>query len=231
MPPATYTLPELSAATDATTALATYRQGLALFEQIAVSDPNNIEAQRDLADSYRNIGDAFMKTGDLNAALTHSRKALAIYEALQKLDANSAQNRYYVVMLHHQVGELLGKMGKWSEAQTYAFKALTVLENMSKGDSSRALLSQEQMRRLIATEDKEIAKGYEGIATGARTPIAKRHENWRQARDWYQKSLAIWRQIQAEERFSPSDSAKADESSNGIARCDTALAKLSGSSW
>src|SRR5205823_616870 len=39
---------------DTTAGLETCRQGLALFEQIAASDPNNIEAQRDLGDSHRN---------------------------------------------------------------------------------------------------------------------------------------------------------------------------------
>jgi len=208
---------------DATAALASYQQGLALFEQIAVNDPNNIEARRDLADSYRNIGDAFMKTGDLNSALTYSRKALAIYEALQKLDANSAQNQYYVMMLPNQVGELLCKMKRWSEAQPYFFKALAVLENVSKGDSSRALLSQEQMRRLIAIVDMDIAKGYEGVAADTRASATKRRADWQQARDWYQKSRAIWQQIQADGVFSQGDSAKADETAVGIARCDAAL--------
>jgi serine/threonine protein kinase len=207
---------------DARAALETYRQGLVIFEQVAASDPNNIEAQRNVADSYRKIGAAFMKAGDFDSALDRSRKSLALYENLQKLDSSSAENQRYLVTLYNQVGDVLDKMKKWPEAQNNRFKALAVLENLSKTDS-KAQLSKQLMRRLTVIEDMDIAKEFEGVATDARTPVTKRRESWRQAREWYQHSLEQWQEIQTQGTLSSADASKPDEVSREIARCDQAL--------
>jgi tetratricopeptide (TPR) repeat protein len=108
---------------DAVAALEPYQQGLSLFEQIAASDPNNIEAQLDIADAHRRFGDSFMKAGDLNSALAHSRKSLAIYETLQNLDSTNAGNPFSLVVLYNQVGELLDKMKKMVSSAGQPFQS------------------------------------------------------------------------------------------------------------
>jgi serine/threonine protein kinase len=205
-------------------ALETDRQALSLHEQIAAADPHNIEAQRDLANYHQGIGAVSMKAGDLNSALAHSRKALAIYETLQKLDSTSTENRIFLVTLYNQIGELLDKMKKGSEAQGDRFKALAVLENLSKTEST-AQLSKEQVDRLIAVEDMDIAKEFEGVAADARTPATKRRESLRQALERYQQSLERWRAVQTQGALSSADAAKPDEVARGIARCEAVLGK------
>jgi hypothetical protein len=115
-------------------------------------------------------------------------------------------------------------MKKWPEAQDNRFKALAVLENLSKTDS-KAQLSKQQMRRLTAIEDMDIAKEYEGIAADARTPVTKRRESWRQAREWYQHSLEQWQGMQAQGKLSSADASRPEEVSREIAKCDVMLSK------
>lgn len=207
---------------DTSGALETFRQALSRFEQIAASDPKNVETQRDLAGIHLTVAEDYLKAGDFNSALSHSRQALALYETLQNLDSNSAENQYYLMQGYNQLGEVLEKMKNWSEAQGNRFTALAALEALSKGEA-KTRLSKDQIRRLIALEDMTIAKDFEEIAAAAPTPATKRPESWRQAREWYQHSLEHWQEIQAQGKLSITDASKPDEVLHEIARCDQAL--------
>jgi hypothetical protein len=81
------------------------------------------------------------------------------------------------------------------------------------------------VRRLIAIEDVDIAKEFEGVATVARTPVTKRRESWRQAREWYQHSLEKWQEMRAQGTLSSADAGKPEEVSRELEKCDAALSK------
>jgi hypothetical protein len=61
------------------------------------------------------------------------------------------------------------------------------------------------------------------MATEAKTPASARTENWREARAWYQRSLAIWLDMRSKNALSPADASKPEDLARRIAQCDEAL--------
>ncbi len=71
-------------------ALKSFRDGLAIRDALAKSDPGNAGWRRDLSVSYNKIGDVLVAQGDLPAALKSFRDGLAIRDALAKSDPGNA---------------------------------------------------------------------------------------------------------------------------------------------
>ena len=63
-------------------AMDSYRKALAIRTALAVSDPSDLEVQRDLVRNHGKLGEMLTGAGDEVAALEHTRKALAIAETL-----------------------------------------------------------------------------------------------------------------------------------------------------
>ena len=71
-------------------ALKSYRDGLAIAERLAQSDPGNAGWQRDLSVSYEKAGNVQMAQGDLAGALKSYSGSLAIAERLAQSDPGNA---------------------------------------------------------------------------------------------------------------------------------------------
>ena len=71
-------------------ALKTFRDGLAIIDRLAKSDPGNAGWQRDLSVSYDHVGDVLVAQGNLPEALKTFRDGLAIRDRLAKSDPGNA---------------------------------------------------------------------------------------------------------------------------------------------
>ena len=54
----------------------------------------------------------------------------------------------------------------------------------------------------------------------AETARSNSADDWRQARDWYQKSLDIWQDLKSQGTLRSADASKPEELAKEIARCD-----------
>jgi hypothetical protein len=72
-------------------ALQSYRDGLAIRERLAKSDPSNAGWQRDLSVSYEKIGNGLVAQGNGPEALKCYRDSLTIRERLAQSDPSNAQ--------------------------------------------------------------------------------------------------------------------------------------------
>lgn len=61
------------------------------------------------------------------------------------------------------------------------------------------------------------------MAADLRAVTGKQKENWRAARDWYQKSLGIYKEMKSKGTLGGADAGKPDEVAREIANCDAAL--------
>ena len=68
-----------------------YRDGLAIRERLAKSDPGNAEWQSDLSNSFVAIGDVLAKQSNLPGALKSYRDGLEIRIRLAKSDPSNAE--------------------------------------------------------------------------------------------------------------------------------------------
>ena len=81
---------------DLAAALASYREGLAIGERLAKSDPGNTDWQDDLAVSYMKLGEVQMAQGDLASALKSYRGGFAIFDRLAKSDPSNAGREHHL---------------------------------------------------------------------------------------------------------------------------------------
>ena len=76
------------------------------FERLAVEDPHNLDARRDVANAYKIGGEILGKGGRRPEALEMSRKALAVYEELGRADPASAENAGFLTQVRDQIAAL-----------------------------------------------------------------------------------------------------------------------------
>jgi tetratricopeptide (TPR) repeat protein len=79
------------------------REARATFEHLAQEDPHNLEARRDVANTYMTSGAILGEAGQRPEALKMYRKAEAVYEELQRADPSSAENVTFLAQVRAQI--------------------------------------------------------------------------------------------------------------------------------
>lgn len=82
------------------------REALKEFRKIADAEPHNLEAQRDVANAYQDIGMILGEAGRRREALEADRKALAIYEELGRADPTSGENAGNIATVRGRIAAL-----------------------------------------------------------------------------------------------------------------------------
>jgi len=88
------------------------------FQRIVDRDAQNLEAKRDLANVYNNIGRILGVADQQAEALKADRKAMAIYEQLDRADPTSVENRRYLSEVRARVAALERAPASPSRAKT-----------------------------------------------------------------------------------------------------------------
>jgi tetratricopeptide (TPR) repeat protein len=86
-------------------ALKSFRDGLAIAEQLAQADPGNAVWQRDLSVSFNKIGDVLVAQGNLPEALKSFRDGLAIAEQRAQADPGNAGWQFDLVDSNWKLAE------------------------------------------------------------------------------------------------------------------------------
>src|SRR4029077_3029100 len=88
-----------------------YRDGLAITQQLADSDPTNTEAQRDLSVAYNKIGDLLARRGESEQAERHYRDGLAIAQQLADSDPTNTEAQRDLSVSYTKIGDVLPPAG------------------------------------------------------------------------------------------------------------------------
>jgi hypothetical protein len=88
-----------------------FRDGLAIRDRLAKSDPGNAGWQRDLSVSYNKIGDVLVAQGNLPEALTSYQDSSAIFDRLAKSDPGNAGWQRDLSVSYNRVGDVLVAQG------------------------------------------------------------------------------------------------------------------------
>lgn len=94
----------------------TYRRSLDAREDLARTDPANLDAQRDLGVTRQNLCEVHLALEESALALTLCREALAIYEELYQADPSNAQAVSDVAIGSHSLAGALRATGQLAEA-------------------------------------------------------------------------------------------------------------------
>jgi tetratricopeptide (TPR) repeat protein len=207
---------------DYRSAVACYREALALREALAPADPRNALARADLVGSYLRIGDALLRDHDDDGAAREYARALAItvaIEARDKGEVNPAADRAGEA----RMGEIEARRGRPAAALARYETAIPRLEA-----AHRASLEDVDDKYDLAVAVLGRARSEVALAAAGRS-----REAWQKARASYATTLDLWRTIDG---HSPGDSRleagplgpNLKAAQDGLARCDEALRRLAG---
>ncbi len=200
---------------DAVGAVETLRKSCATFKALVEADPLNQQAGADLGEVSRYIGQAFTETGDLKSALEYSRQSFTLLNGVSNID-----DRLGLIQIKETIGGLLARMGDSEGAIASCREALAILEARSAAEPANW-----GTRHATALVYSKIGSVYAMIAVNSSSPGKKPRESWSEARRWYQRSLDIWQELQAQSSLDPPDEGRYSDVIKEINKCDLALAK------
>jgi eukaryotic-like serine/threonine-protein kinase len=192
-------------------AVSVNREALDMYRALAAADPENVQTQLDMADTYGSLGDALSAEGHTAAAADAIRRGLSIY----------ASNRGYAA-------------GGGNVANLH----LSLAAVLMKTDAASALESYRQAAVLFAVEPvrsefpSKLAESYAGMGEAqsklaATLPEPARAMQWLEARRSYEKSLEIWAALRDGQRLAADQAGRPANIESRIAQVATAAARRS----
>lgn len=169
-------------------------------KRIAAADPQNVQIFLDIATTYQNLAGNYLELNKLDVALENSRESIKIFTETLAKNPNNSQAQGNFGGAYITLAEILTEKGDLNGALETYQKALHLLESESIRSS--------QMRSLAYT--------YQGIAE-----VYQKNKHFDEAKTWYQKSLAVWEDLQNKGQITSEYSAKSDEIKQLIEQCET----------
>jgi serine/threonine protein kinase/tetratricopeptide (TPR) repeat protein len=186
-------------------------------KQVAAADSRNVQSQFDIATTYGNLSDNYLQMGRLDDAVTNVREAIKIFSETLATNPSYSQAQ----------GNLGSTYLTYAEILLAKRDANGALENYRK---ALAILEPEPIR---SAQIISLARAYQGLgnvqllrADQSKGRTERQTECLKEAKDWYQRSLGVWRELDRKGKVTGDDKTTAHEITQKIDECDTALAKL-----
>jgi tetratricopeptide (TPR) repeat protein len=200
-------------------ALERFRRAQAIYDSLVAADPNDASIRRNSAVGYRNLGAALGATGDRAGALENFRKAQQIFAGLVSKDPDNADFRRQWAYVYLVTSRFQSEAKDLNGAIDSALQGIKIDEALVAASPTNATA-----RNTLAQLYTQLGASHAALATSANA--GKQAEQWRAAKDAYQKSLDIYQGMKGEGTLSSADADKPDAVSNEIAKCDAALKNL-----
>jgi serine/threonine protein kinase/tetratricopeptide (TPR) repeat protein len=213
----------LSAIKDTSSAIILYQKALGIREELASKDAKNAQAHRDLSISYDKIGSTLAKSGQYQPALDYYEKALKNDQTLAENDPGNDQAAEDLSISYLKFANMQLKIGSAAAALENYRSAMEIRERLSAADPSDV-----EARNNLGEAYLKMGDAYSALGAVQGSSISSRAEDWKQARDWYQKSLTVISALQDAGQLGQDNEASPDQIKRQIAQCDTELSRLGG---
>ncbi len=189
-------------------AIESNRQAIQILKELFAADPNDVQIKYNLADIIANLGEAFGRMGNLPSSEEKFSESLSLFKELLAGNPNFAQVRSHFAGSSSTYAGILLKNGKAMGALENYRQALATLEGgTNKGESTATL-----------------AEVYEGIAD-AQVKLSNKSGNLSEVETMYQKSLAVWNDLQQRGMLTSDYANRPNEVKEKIERLGAALRK------
>ena len=140
-------------------ALKSYREGLAIFEELARQEPGNAGLQRDLSVTYNKVGDVQSAQGDLAGALKSYRESLVIREKLANQEPGNAGLQRDLSVTYNKVGDVQSAQSDLADALKSYRESLAIREKLAKQEPRNAGLQRDLSVSYNKVGDVQSAQG------------------------------------------------------------------------
>jgi hypothetical protein len=196
-----------------------YNRALGLFRSLAMSDPANAEARRDLSFVHLKLGRAKTQTNEAGAR-EHLTHAMHTVQELYKRDSNK-EDLSTLISIFELFAITSEKEGDLARAIESSRNIITLREQILSlapdhvGNHSHLAIAYQELGTLYAK------------SAVAKIPANEAKARWREARSWYVRSLNIWQDMRAKGTMRDADKRQTQVIASEIAKCDAALMKHS----
>lgn len=151
--------------------------------------------------------------GQIPEALAQAQKAVDTLETLRQTEPANSETLVVLLQSYDLTAEIEKGRNNFNSAATEYLKAVAVLESVTQSQSDNI-----QWRRMLASESANVARVHEAAAVQPKTSREKRLSELRAAKEWYQRSLSLWQQLNDVHNSTPADVEKLAEVTRAIAR-------------
>lgn len=116
--------------------ISSYKKALAIRQAVYLTQPANIEAQRELLRTHGRLSDALIAQGDLAGSLDQLRQLLPIAERLSEADPKNLADQRNLALAHLDYGWKSSGSGDWQAGLAECRKAVSMLEQLAAADSN-----------------------------------------------------------------------------------------------
>jgi tetratricopeptide (TPR) repeat protein len=198
-----------------------FRKALDITEGLLEADPGNVSLRYHHAFQGTGLGSTLRSLGDRKGALLEFRKALDAMQTVVAADPVQILFRQGLSLTHREMGDLLLEMRDDHGALEHYSRALRIAESLAAARPANLY-----MRRDLADCYERLGKFQ--AAQGANTKLGPdlRREAWRSAREWHEKSFAIWQNWTRQAPSSMINVRRQQQAAQAVADCERALARL-----
>jgi serine/threonine protein kinase len=208
---------------DADGRLAAAEKTLPVAVALVAADPRNVRAQRTLSIAHNKLGDALAGKRRFGAAQARYAAALALQGALVERDPANVEYRRDLANTYNRIGEALLAEGRLEAAVASLRQGLQLREWLVARDPQDVFA-----RRDPAISYANLASVHQRLAQAAKASAAARRQHWREALGLYQRSLALWTDVQARGGLKPADQAEMERVKREVGDCAGALRRADG---
>ncbi len=215
-------------------ALENHRKGLEIWSELSAAEPQNAAYRRDTTIAADRIAMDLKELDALPEALKVCRRAVEIQQEISAADPQNVQFRSELGLYYVNLGNLQGKLRKFSEARENVQKGLKILQQFAEaspqwidlrrdlalsyisagevfsgeGNDTEAadyfLRSAELLETAPLRKDlpEKLAQSYQNIGD-----VHQKARRFQEAKQWFEKSLAVWSELRQSGKSSGEDSA------------------------
>ena len=210
---------DLKATGDVAGAMEHHRKALEISQALAAADPQSIENRNDVSFSWEHLAEAQAAAHDFRSALESYYQAAGIKEAMMKAGSSTARDRDDLSIIEAGLGVVMMETGDTAGALAALRQGVSLVEAAATQSPGNLKIKSRLAQRYF-----ECGQIYSRLAQTKSTSEQK--ANWQAARDQYQHSLSMWRELSSQGKLSKADAGKPDEAARALDKCEAALAKL-----
>jgi serine/threonine protein kinase len=182
------------------------RQAIQILKELFAADPNNVEVRFNLADIIGNLAETFGRMGSLASSEEKFRESLSLFKELLAENPNFALVRsHFANSISIYAGILLKNGNALGALENYRQALATLEAGTDKTESTDTL-----------------AEIYQGIAD-AQIRLSKKSGNLSEVETMYQKSLAVWNDLQQRGMLTSDYANRPNEVKQKIEKVEAAL--------
>ena len=203
---------------DRAQAIPVQAKAVEILREVCKQLPNSAALPEYLAEAINRLATFQRQDGKAEAALSSFKEAHALFAGLLAKDPKNSLARVNFAFSDLGIAKSMIEVGQANSADKTAREGLRIFQDMSPDTTSNRYV-----RTGLAEAYATMAEVNAALAMASRHTTRENRERWRDARSWYEKSLAMWVNKKSRGELDNEERDEEKLALDNIARCDAAL--------